>query len=1117
MPARLTRSDWTLIAVCVAVAAGSIFIVSNWFSAAFPEAAIEFRYDRGTSRPIAERVLTAQHLDAAPMKHTATFDDDDTAKIFLERSLGLANANVVMKRDVHVWYWRHRWFRPLQEEEFHVDVAPTGEIVAFSDRIPEDRALPAVDGMRARAIAEAFLAGAGVKVGDLQLDTQSERALPRRTQRIFVWESKSIRPAGAPYRYNVTIDGDRVSEYSQRLKVPDQWQREYRELRSKNFLAGKIDAIFMGLTMVAIIVIFIIRLRQGTLPLRMLLGVGVVTFVLVTGSALNNYPLSLAGYDTNSSFAAHVTTFLFGAAMQGIGLAMALIVMVGAGEVMYRERLPNQLALPRLWARRALTSRRVFRSFILGYTLVAFFLAYQVAFYLIAERFGAWSPAEVPYDDMLKTAFPFVAVLFAGFYPAMSEELMSRAFSIPLLERLLRSRLAAVVVAAFIWGFGHSMYANQPFYIRGVEVGMAGIIIGLLFYRFGLLPLLIWHYTVDALYTALLLLRSGNRYYVASGALASLLFAVPMVLSIVLYIRNRGFLDDEALSNATMPVPPLPPLPPETAPAPLPTAPAITRARAVACVLAIAVAIGLLAMRSSSPRDAVDYRVSRAEAKRVAQQQVPHRDMHVLALPYDGFRNWEPESPREEGGSPDGFDGVAATYLVHHGLGVDGLVDAFRHKVRAPIWNVRFFTPMQKEEYFVDVDPRTAEVTGYHRYQSETVAGPRLEQPAAQAIATTAFTRFGADPRTFDLKEALSFQQPNRRDWLFHFQERRPLAAEGFRRASIRVQGAEVTQFASTIHIPEASYREASARTVINTLYVILWVAGLLTLLTLIVAGLVIATRKGDFPWQRAVRWTALLAIFPIIGTLTDLEPTLFSYSTSVQWETFLAGAIIDVLKNIGVELAAIFLAVVGIGAAVPFAPRLVTDEGRRRFGRAAVVSSLTALAIMGAAIAARDLITHQFPSLMSVDGLGIPSSVAIPLPALSAAGDAIVRALLVAAAAALMAVTLRPLRVRGWLIIAAAVFCVMLDSGATPRETPMMLLTALGAAVLAFVVGRHVLGRNYLAWPLTALLGLLLVNGAFLLRNHRFDLQANGVAELVLAAGIIVWLGSRGETEAEV
>src|ERR1051325_6678642 len=125
---RLTRSDWLFIAVCVAVAALSCFVALPFFTRFSPEASIDFRYDRDSSRTIAEPLVAAE---VRGMKHTAVFDGDDQAKIFLERTLGLSRATPVMKKEVRLWWWHHRWFQPLQEEEFAVDVAPTGEIVGY--------------------------------------------------------------------------------------------------------------------------------------------------------------------------------------------------------------------------------------------------------------------------------------------------------------------------------------------------------------------------------------------------------------------------------------------------------------------------------------------------------------------------------------------------------------------------------------------------------------------------------------------------------------------------------------------------------------------------------------------------------------------------------------------------------------------------------------------------------------------------------------------------------------------------------------------------------------------------------------------------------------------------
>ena len=58
-----------------------------------------------------------------------------------------------------------------------------------------------------------------------------------------------VTETGAPYRTVVTVDGDRVSSFSRRIKVPDDWQRSYRELRSKNLLAGNVDVVFLIITL----------------------------------------------------------------------------------------------------------------------------------------------------------------------------------------------------------------------------------------------------------------------------------------------------------------------------------------------------------------------------------------------------------------------------------------------------------------------------------------------------------------------------------------------------------------------------------------------------------------------------------------------------------------------------------------------------------------------------------------------------------------------------------------------------------------------------------------------------------------------------------------------------
>jgi len=1102
---RLKTDDWILISLWIALALLAVVVVARFFPTAFPQAAIDFRFDRNTSRPIAERLLKAQQLDVRGMKHAVRFDSDDTARIFLERTVGLEEATeLTATGKIQAWSWHHRWFTPLVEEEFSVDVAPTGEIIGFVHKIPEDRALPPASATPPTA----FLASIGVNVADLNLIDTSERRLPKRVQRIFTWESISTRiPSGdgiAQYRHTVTVDGNRITSYSQRLKVPDAWSRSYLELRSKNRAAGSVDLIFNVILMIGAVAVFIVRLRRGDLPLRFLLAIGAATVVLNGAVTLNSIPSELAYYDTTVSYPAFLGQIIFSVLQGSLGMGMLLIVICGAGEILYRERLPKQLAMPRLWTPKALASRRVFLSLILGYALVPMFIAYQTVFYLTANRFGAWAPAEVPYDNILNTAFPWVMVLFAGFFPAFSEEFLSRAFAIPFVQKIVRSRWTAIVIAAFIWGFGHSTYPNQPFWIRGVEVGIAGIVAGLLMERFGLLPLLIWHYTIDAVYTATLLFASGNTYYIVSAALASLIFAVPLVASIALYVRNRGFVPDDDLTNAAMP-PSEPPPHPEAAivasqlPEPMPA----TRKRLAIAIALVAVAAILVAIRPQSPDDAIDYRITKERAKQIAREHVGAAQYaYVIAAPVEGFRNWNPNSQREDGGSPGGFDEIAATWLVHKGMSIDALIDVFRNRIEAGTWTVRFFTPMKKEEIFVEVDPRTSRVIGFHKYQDEGNAGRSLTQEEALTLARTAFARYGVDAGAFELKEALSFQQPHRRDWLFHFDERTPLAPGAFRRASVRIAGAELTQFNKTVKVPESVYREAETQTLLNVVLFVLKIIGLIALLAIVVTGLVMATRAHGLPWKRALRWTLILSVIPIAGFAARSESLLFGYSTTTAWETFQVSLVTAFIRSVGLQVGLMFLALAGLEATLPFATSVVRREGRARFGRSAAVAAVTALAILVIIDVGMRFVAHAVPSSASVT-ISAPEVVGTPLPALVEGAQAVFGAIIVAAAVALFA---NALGARAALLTIAALFCATLDPLATTAQTPLMLARALTVAVLVWVVARHVLNGNPLAWLLAVFCATTLQTATLLLQNDRADLIANGVAVVVFAIAAVVW-----------
>src|SRR5579871_2706340 len=551
MTARLRASDYRFIAVCLALLAASIWFSTRYFYLAFPEASIDFRVGRGEARTAAESFLSGHNYVVVGYRTAASFDFDDDAKTFLEREVGLARANRIMGSQVRLWRWSYRWFRPLQKEEFRVDITPLGQLAGFEHLIQEDAARPSLSDDQARAAAEQFLRD-GLKRDPASLDFVETSSVTRRARadRVFTWKERDFDLNGATYRLQVTLLGNEVGGYREYLKIPEQWTRDYQRLRSKNDVAQYADTVVVLALAIGMIVVIILRIRRHDIRWRLAARVGILAMVLSLCASANQFPLQEFGYPTTDSYGSFLSRQALQALLTALGAGGLLFLITAAAEPLYREFLGNRIALGNLFRVRGLRTRSFRLGSVLGLSLCGIFIAYQTAFYIVAFRLGAWSPADVPYSDLLNTRFPWAYVLFGGFLPAVSEEFLFRMFAIPFLRKLVRLLPLAVVLAGFIWGFGHAGYPQQPFYIRGVEVGIGGVALGLIMLRWGILPTLVWHYSVDAMYTALLLLRSPSLYFRLSGAASAGIMVLPVVFALVAYWRRGGFETEAGLTNA---------------------------------------------------------------------------------------------------------------------------------------------------------------------------------------------------------------------------------------------------------------------------------------------------------------------------------------------------------------------------------------------------------------------------------------------------------------------------------------------------------------------------------------------------------------------------------------
>ncbi|HEX7878537.1 MAG TPA: hypothetical protein VF720_03970, partial [Candidatus Eisenbacteria bacterium] len=204
----MTGGDRRFVAICLLVFLAGVAVVAVLFHRAFPEASIEFKVDRGEARSIAESFLAERGLPVTGDRFAGIFEADDDTKVYLERTLGLEEANRVYKEPVKLWRWQLRWFRPLRKAEVRVAVTPEGEVVGFRREIEESAPGAHLESSEARGLAESFLASRpGLDPAGLEFLETSATERPARRDHSFTWERRGWSAGAATIRVQVDVFG----------------------------------------------------------------------------------------------------------------------------------------------------------------------------------------------------------------------------------------------------------------------------------------------------------------------------------------------------------------------------------------------------------------------------------------------------------------------------------------------------------------------------------------------------------------------------------------------------------------------------------------------------------------------------------------------------------------------------------------------------------------------------------------------------------------------------------------------------------------------------------------------------------------------------------------------
>jgi membrane protease YdiL (CAAX protease family)/GNAT superfamily N-acetyltransferase len=511
------------------------------YDAAFPDAAIDLTLSRDQIAQRANAYLKLQGYDVDGYEFVVDFNQSSWASIYLQRTLGVAETNRLVKAErLPIWTWNARWFKPQQQEEFSLELMPDGEVIGFSHTIPESAPGAALDQDEARAIAEKYLTvDRQLNLSDLEETSASSNELPSgRVDHHFEWKRRNFTAGDGDLRRAISVQGDRVGSYAYWLRVPEAFQRDFSAQRN---IAGYINstAFFTGFALFTAIAFgtLIIGGLRGTIEWRKALFPALLVGGIALLSGLNYLPLYKANYSTTNNYVlfwlGNIVNILFNAVYEFVFVAVLWL----GGTYLARQRWPRQSKiLPRgdKWLTRSLYGWR-------GLMLGGVSFGYVTLFYLIAVRFfNGWTPLDAPGGYAVATPFPFLGPLAIGIIPATTEELMFRLVGVTAILLALKKRWLALLIPGALWAFAHTGYLTDPIILRGVELTIEAVLLGLFFLRFGVFITIMSHFVYNAGLGALPLLRSSDPYLVLSGLIVIAAMFAPIIPGVIVWLRRRA-------------------------------------------------------------------------------------------------------------------------------------------------------------------------------------------------------------------------------------------------------------------------------------------------------------------------------------------------------------------------------------------------------------------------------------------------------------------------------------------------------------------------------------------------------------------------------------------------
>src|SRR5215470_9203617 len=226
--------------------AAAIFTFKN-FSTAFPLVSIDLKMDRPDALRMARSLAEKNNWPSKGFDEAAEFAANQEVQNFIElEGGGKPELRRIVQQKIFAPYtWRVRQFQEGDAHETLVRFTPEGEPYGFAVKLPDQEKGDDKPVEEARRIAEET-ARSDWKIDFTvyQLVESSRDLRPGgRADHTFVYERQDARIGEGRYRLRLVVGGDKLTELTHFVQIPEAFTRRYEQMRSANDAINTVDSV----------------------------------------------------------------------------------------------------------------------------------------------------------------------------------------------------------------------------------------------------------------------------------------------------------------------------------------------------------------------------------------------------------------------------------------------------------------------------------------------------------------------------------------------------------------------------------------------------------------------------------------------------------------------------------------------------------------------------------------------------------------------------------------------------------------------------------------------------------------------------------------------------------